>query len=98
MATEFYRPNTEILASMALVSLLTAINPVSYTGVQPRYTLTSSAWTNPTETFYTEAPAPLDEAAQLAALESFADRLLAHVVEAPQAALDLLNERFWDLI
>ena len=62
------------------------------------YMATSPAWVNATTGFYTAASGPLDEAAQLAALESFADRLLSDVVEPPQAAVDLLNEHFWELV
>jgi hypothetical protein len=102
MLTEYYRSATEILTSMAVASLLNIgpSNPTCQrdTVMPTRYTPTSPEWTNLTEGFYTDAPPALDEAAQLAALESFANRLLGEVVETPQAAVDLLNERFWDLV
>lgn len=40
----------------------------------------------------------LDEATQLAVLASFAGSLLEGMVEPAQDMVDLLNERFWDLI
>ena len=39
-----------------------------------------------------------DERTQLAILEQFATRLVAETVDTPQAALDAINDRFWDLI
>ncbi|PYJ89598.1 MAG: hypothetical protein DME20_00070 [Verrucomicrobia bacterium] len=39
-----------------------------------------------------------NERTQLAILERFATRLVTETVETPQAALDAINDRFWDLI
>ena len=62
------------------------------------YMVTSPAWVNATAGFYAAATRPLGEAAQIAAIRNFAEKLLREVVEPPQAALDLLDERFWDLV
>src|SRR5438046_6934846 len=39
-----------------------------------------------------------NEGTQLAILERFAKRLVAETIEPPQAAVDAINDRFWDLI
>lgn len=62
------------------------------------YTVTSPAWMNSTSGFYAAASEPWGEAAQLTVIEKFAGKLLGEVVEPPQAAVDLLNKRFWDLV
>jgi len=39
-----------------------------------------------------------NERTQLAVLERFAARLVTETVETPQAALDAINDHFWELI
>ncbi len=56
------------------------------------------AWRNSTAEFYVAATEPPDEDAQLAVLEAFAGKLLGEAVEPTAAVVDLLNERFWDLV
>ena len=102
MLTEYYRPTSDRLASisMALVSCVgfATPQPARHWSAAPGcYTAVSPACTNATEGFYTAA-VTLDEAAQLAALENFAEKLLSQVVEPSQATVDLLNQRFWDLV
>ena len=102
MQTEYYRPTSElVMSAMALASCigLTAARPSQPRDAVPAcYTVMSPTCVNTTETFYTAANGPLDEAAQLAALESFGSKLLGETVEPPQAVVDLLNERFWELV
>lgn len=103
MLTEYYRPTSDRLASIS-VALVSCVgfatpHPARHWGAAPGcYTAVSPAYTNATEGFYTTAAVTLDEAAQLAALENFAETLLSEAVEPPQATVDLLNERFWDLV
>jgi hypothetical protein len=92
---DYYRPANDTILTMAMLSLLTY--PISNMNL-PGYTSASPELFNYSEVFYTEAPAPLDEAAQLAALETFASKLLANTVQPPQAAIDLLNREFWNLV
>ena len=96
MPTDYYRPANDIVLTVALVSLFTY--HVSNMKPPAGYTSASPELSNSSEAFYTEAPAPLDEAAQLAALENFGNRLLAGTVQTPQAAVDLLNREFWNLV
>lgn len=102
MPTEFYRPTTPLLAtfSMAFAVGLGAQHAERDRDVMPptTYIVTSPEWVNATAGFYSAASGPLDEAAQIAALESFGSKLLDDAVEPPQSVVDLLNERFWDLV
>jgi hypothetical protein len=103
MQTEYYRPTSDLVTtiSMALASCIGIATPhpeQRRDEIPARYTEMSPACVNSTETFYTAADGALDEAAQLAAFESFGRKLLGETVEPPQAVVDLLNERFWDLV
>ena len=104
MTTDFYRPTTDLMTtiSMSIASCLAFSAPHVEEPLEALvpagYTVGSPAWINQTASFYTAAAEPPDEAAQLAALENFASRLLGETVEPPQAVVDLLNERFWDLV
>jgi hypothetical protein len=100
MPNDYYSPANDIVLTVALMSLLTyplltypisSMNLAEYTSACPELSNSSGA-------FYIEAPPPLDEASQLAALESFGKRLLAETVQVPQAAVDLLNREFWNLV
>ena len=46
---------------------------------------------------YSRSPM-LDERAQLRILEQFASDVVSQIVSPPQAAVDVVNERFWELI
>ena len=64
---------------------------------------TTSAYTHASpayvESFSPYHPADYtNERTQLAILERFATQLVSETVETPQAALDAINDRFWDLI
>ena len=103
MQTEFYRSTSDIVTtiSMALASCIGLATPhpeQRRDAVPTCYSVMSPECVNTTETFYTAATGSLDEAAQLAALERFGNKLLGETVEPPQAVIDLLNERFWDLV
>ncbi len=104
MQTDYYRPTSAPLTTIPMMALaycisLTSPHPARQPDAMPtHYAAASPACSNPTAEFYTDAADPLDEKAQLAALENFADKLLKEVVELPQATVNLLNERFWDLV
>ncbi len=104
MQTDYYRPNSDPLTTISMVALAYCISlasplPARQQDAMPTpYAVASPACSNPTADFYTATADPLDEKAQLAVLENFADKLLNEVVELPQATVNLLNERFWDLV
>ncbi len=102
MPTEFYRPTNPLLASFSMafaVGLVASPAERDCGRMFPTpYMVTSPEWTNATAGFYSAATGSLDEAAQIAALESFGRKLLGETVEPPQTVVDLLNERFWDLV
>jgi hypothetical protein len=47
---------------------------------------------------YTQSSSSLSEDEQIEALRSFAGTLSAGTIDLPQSAVNLLNERFWDLL
>jgi len=104
MSTDYYRPSNErLLAASMTIAYCLALSPSSANQKQEKiqkmiYSPVSSASVNLTSNFYTVPATLLDEAAQLAAIETFAGKLLRKTVEPPQSAVTLLNERFWDLV
>jgi len=102
--TDYYRPLSETLTAVSIrVASCLAIASVPLYHTVDRtptaiYAPAFPAGVNLTSDLYTAAMESSDEVAQIEAIEAFAGRLLAETVETPQAAVDLLNERFWDLV
>jgi hypothetical protein len=102
MPTEYYRPCNDLLASVSILLLSSAVLTDAALPQRvpqlPAYIAASPDHRNINETFYAPAPKMISREAQLHALEVFAKKLLNDCVEVPQGAVTLLNERFWELV
>jgi len=102
MLNEYYRPRNELLASLSLVLISStavlshAHSPIVLPAPAP-YIAASPDYLNLNGAFYVPA-VRISEEVQVEMLEGFAKKLLSNLVEPPQAASKLLNERFWDLV
>lgn len=104
MKTEYYLPLNLITRSMVLAACVgfTSNPPLRnrdgrHSPAYP-YSPASNKALSPTTAYYQTAAQSLDEKAQILALDSFARKLLAEVTALPEANVNLLNEKFWDLL
>lgn len=102
METEFYRSPTEIIPTFSLVLAASLI------GLHAA-TLSSSEgiacpWgadallASVRHDYYEAAEEAQEPAEQAAALNRFAENLLAETEDSPQEVVEVLNRHFWDLV
>ena len=102
MQTEFYRSHTELLPTFSLVL---AVSLAGLNSVARHLAANSSHNTNDgtlpalaRHAYYEPAARRSEAADQRAALQRFAENLLAETEDSPQAVVEVLNEHFWDLV
>ena len=102
MQTEFYRSHTDLLPTFSLVlaASLVGLNSTARAAINP---VNGAPGTQPptahyAHTYYGRPDQMADQAGQTAALRQFAEGLLKETEDSPQAAVEILNRHFWDLV
>ena len=95
--------NWSVYSNWPIYPLLAATCTLPILSHQALLSATTSPYTHASpahaESFSPYYPADFtNDRTQLAILERFAARLATETVETPQAAVDAINDRFWDLI